>query len=121
LGSGVVQCASRTDVFRQLMPRSCAVALYRELAVAAGIEPAARALWEQAQSLRLGGACAVVDRLAEIGGLPDGLTGDEAADIAWLSVVAALTRALRCSTLRRAPTACSRLSVTPARSTGAGL
>jgi AcrR family transcriptional regulator len=56
------------------------------LAVAAGIEPAARRLWEQAQAQRLDGARAVVVRLVELGGLRDGLTAEDAADIAWLHI-----------------------------------
>ena len=64
------------------------------LAVAAGVEPAARRLWEQAQAQRLEGARSVVARLVELGRLREGLTAEDAADLAGCTSTPRSTPAL---------------------------
>jgi len=59
-------------------------ALVRAMEIAASLDPAARRLFNQAQTQRLQGARAVVDRLVDLTALNSALTADEAADIAWL-------------------------------------
>jgi AcrR family transcriptional regulator len=56
-------------------------ALSRALTVAAGIDPEARALWDDLQQQRLTGAREFVAGLANIGGLR--IDADDAADIVW--------------------------------------
>jgi AcrR family transcriptional regulator len=68
----------------QVVIDSRVAGLYQALTVAAGTDPAARAIWEEALRQRHEGASVTVDRLAALGGLRAGLTVEEAADIAWL-------------------------------------
>lgn len=59
--------------------------LFQALEVAAGMDAAARELFEAAQRQRLEGAREVVARLDSLGALAVGLTSDEAVDVAWLA------------------------------------
>ena len=68
----------------QVMIDSRVAGLYRALAVAAGTDPAAQALWEQALRQRREGTGVTVRRLAALGALRTDLTVEEAADLAWL-------------------------------------
>jgi AcrR family transcriptional regulator len=74
----------RRWVHAQVLIDSRVAGLYQALAVAAGHDPAARALWEQALQQRRDGCRVTVGRLAALGPLRTDLTVDEAADIAWL-------------------------------------
>ena len=62
-----------------------AAGLARALEVAAGIDPAARDLVEQARRHRLDDARMVVGRLRALGALTSDLTYDEAVDLVWLA------------------------------------
>lgn len=64
--------------------------LVRALEVAAESDTDAAELLEQYRAQRLSGARAIVDRLAGIGALTDGLKRSEAVDIAWLATDPAL-------------------------------
>jgi AcrR family transcriptional regulator len=59
--------------------------LFRALETAAGTDDAARSLYRQSRRQRLMGARLVAERVAATGGLADGLSTDEAADLLWLA------------------------------------
>ncbi|MDZ4267443.1 MAG: helix-turn-helix domain-containing protein [Mycobacterium sp.] len=58
--------------------------LFTALEVAASIDETARSLFERMQGQRRDGAQAVVDAVAELGGLGDGMTRSQLVDLAWL-------------------------------------
>jgi AcrR family transcriptional regulator len=59
--------------------------LFGVLEVAAGMDPAARALLEQSQRRRLDDARKIVDRLRDLDVLTGDLTYEEAVDLVWLA------------------------------------
>jgi AcrR family transcriptional regulator len=59
--------------------------LYGALEVAAGVDPAARALVEQKYRHRLDDARKIVDRLRNLDALTGDLTHEEAVDVVWLA------------------------------------
>jgi len=66
------------------------VGLAQALEVAAGVDPAARALVEQGQRDRVDDARRIVDRVRDLGALTGGVTYREAVDLVWLATDPAL-------------------------------
>jgi AcrR family transcriptional regulator len=64
--------------------------LYGAIEVAAGMDPAARAVVEQSHSRRLDDARKIVDRLRDLDALTGDLAYDEAVDLVWLALDPAL-------------------------------
>jgi AcrR family transcriptional regulator len=58
--------------------------LFRAVEIAAGLDPAAELLFEEAQAQRLRGTRTLVNRLIDLNALNRGLTRYEATDLAWL-------------------------------------
>jgi AcrR family transcriptional regulator len=68
--------------------------IYRVIEAAADAEPEAAALLATAQAERLVGARHSVDRIAELGGLPPGMSREEGAEVLWAQTDGALYRRL---------------------------
>jgi AcrR family transcriptional regulator len=71
-----------------------ATAIYRVVEGAADVEPQAAALLVDVHGERHVGARALIDHVADLGGLRPGLTREEAADIFWAQTDGALYRRL---------------------------
>jgi AcrR family transcriptional regulator len=68
--------------------------IYRVIEAAADAEPEAAALLATAQAERLVGARHFVDRIADLGGLPPGMSRQEGAEVFWAQTDGALYRRL---------------------------